>query len=83
MEPVSKKWGISLDFFQMIKETKIKRRCSVIHREVNLSAAFYEDVRTGLKTPCMVEGCDSPDQCRVKSQTGLDWRRCPYFGKEA
>lgn len=67
----------------MIKQTEIKRQCSVIEGNVTLSAAFYEDDRTGLKTPCMVEGCDSLERCKIHSESGDNWARCPYVGREA
>lgn len=65
----------------MIKEQKIEQKCRVIGSAVTLSAAFHEDERTGLKTPCVVEGCDSPMLCKVRSERGDNWSSCPYFGK--
>ena len=65
----------------MIREQKIEQKCRVIGRAVTLSAAFHEDDRTGLKTPCVVGGCDSSDRCKARSEGGLNWSRCPYFGK--
>ncbi len=67
----------------MIKETHIKRQCSVIGSEVSLAAFYYEDARTELKTPLRIEGCDCSHQCKVSRASTLEWSRCPYFGKQA
>lgn len=65
----------------MIKQKTIQRPCKALRRDVRLSALFREDDSTGWTSPCMIQGCDSRDQCRVRSGASARWTRCPFYGE--
>ncbi|MBC2605360.1 hypothetical protein [Pelagicoccus albus] len=65
----------------MLKERVVKKSCNAVHGEVTLEIASSENDNTGYESVSMIKDCDSCHKCGVKTESGMHWSRCVFYGK--